>query len=126
MKYLKSIKLFESNNDINDIKDICLELEDEGFTIVDYIYKHNDTDEVRIIRESGEEGAHKARFKYKDVDEVVTRLKRYLGGYLVKIDVLPIDGNWTRLTKKEIIELDIWDRNILAVSIEYRKHLKTV
>ena len=87
MKYLRGYKLFESlsTDEKEDIKDILLELEDDGFSIefdtreVGYLsYPHNYY-YVTIER--------KIEFKYSDVSEVIERLKDYLGDKIEEIVV---------------------------------------
>lgn len=88
MKHLKTKKIFESFSGqsidspvIDDIKDICLELSDDGFNIdiddnptILYKYQQN-YDIISIVIQRNDGG----RFYYKDAKEVVDRLEDYLG-----------------------------------------------
>ncbi len=71
MKHLRKYNESKEDISIEDIKDICQELEDEGFSVriipgIDLIY-------INICLLSH------LYFQYKDVKETVLRLKDYLG-----------------------------------------------
>lgn len=58
-----------------DLKDICLELRDIGFNT--YIYYHNNQHILQITyKKPNTEGDF--RFEYKEVEEVVERIKDYM------------------------------------------------
>ncbi len=87
MKHLK--KYNENINDISlqDIRDICLELEDEKFIIE--LNEGKSAAELlanafNISIESGKE----KNFKYSEVKEVLLRLKDYLGEKLIFVSAL--------------------------------------
>lgn len=76
MKYIKYKKVFESHSSIEDVRDICIELEHEGFTI-EVSYRPNG--EIRIEKLPRKWEEHPLEFKWDDVSDVVDRLKEYLG-----------------------------------------------
>ena len=83
----------EDTTDIEDIKDILLEVEDFGFTteIKDCKFtKHNDVDLSLInIRKDANAGkVLTTAFKYSDISECVLRLRDYLGDRYVKSEVI--------------------------------------
>ena len=146
MKHLKTKNLFEStltnshmakgSNDIDDLKDICLELEDEGFDVI--IGLINGTPEIRIKKHgaecsSNQPEADRAAFNYNQVSEVVHRLEDYLGDFLYKVDILYLNKNtqlsWGNSYRNfgafkgrgmcSTVE-DFTNKNIQAVSIEYK------
>lgn len=86
------------NETIEDLKDICLELEDEGFTITFYDQPSN---ENRLIIRKWDS----VMFNSYEVEEVVERIKSYLGNRLKQISMygtpLRAQGkysNWINLT----------------------------
>lgn len=131
MKHIKTYKLFEDlrvpigNHDINDLKDICLELEDEWFDIkFDHMEWNGNHAEIRIKKSGGAYSsnpyaAKEATFNYNQVSEVVHRLEDYLGDFLYKVDILYIKKGFGLTWKSNSIE-DFTNKNIQAVSIEYK------
>ena len=101
MKHIKSKKLFESITDyeISDIKDICLELGDKGFNVqvnsVNIIpaTKYN----VWIVKSIQDTYVE---FLYSEVEEVIDRLKDYLGDKITNIDV-NVDYYWTNINSRQ-------------------------
>lgn len=95
---------------IEDIKDICIELEDKGYEIG--FGTGNGYHSVLI--ETGEfmfRSNHTNVFYYKDIKEVVERLKDYLGDRFFKIWTQTNDSGFVTLRKthvsKEMYELKI-------------------
>ena len=79
MKYMKTYKIFESlsTDELEDIKDICIELEDKGFKV----------------------HVSKMGLKYFIIyEEVVERLKEYLGDRIIYIHTYNVNskgyGTW--------------------------------
>jgi len=103
MKYLK---YFENMNDVSsvkeDIKDICLELEDIGFDIyvergLDWLDNENFIPYIiKIYKKLDEEEEY---FNYSDVEEVIERLKDYLGDKFICIDYPGIADGGDTLSK---------------------------
>ena len=105
MKHIKTKKTFESLTDkvksfftipsresIEDVKDICLELTDEGYVVDisdDYVI-------CTIVIHGGvqlsEELPESKVFSYNDVEEVVERLQSYLGKRIRSNQFFPSDG----------------------------------
>lgn len=89
MKHIKSKRIFESRDEefLEDIKDICLELQDEGFTVNFY----NDFATRLIIRKFDYQPPHLSNdaisFKYDEVTEVIERMKSFLGDKLKSVEV---------------------------------------
>src|ERR1035437_8360505 len=85
MKYIKSKKIFESSEVVDTVKDICLELEDDGlnvehFTESSLIKGSNLLLNYNVIYISSTNWVKgKETFKYSVVEEVIERLKEYLG-----------------------------------------------
>jgi hypothetical protein len=97
MKHIKTHKLFESTEREEDIKDICLELEDEGFNI-EY---NNVLDPVKSIginvpyREGA--GVISEFFDYDQVKEVVDRIVLYLGDKFVGLYIVDHNHQLARI-----------------------------
>lgn len=113
-------KVLESNSDIeNDLEDICQELKDEGFsTYIPGIRGKGDNQYIVINAKS-----YNGRFKYIEVEEVVNRLKEYLGDRYTEEHILIYGrsgfGNWIDVTEDEIkrLELEDAEANIFAKGI---------
>lgn len=85
MKHIKNKRIFEFNSEdiLSDIKDICLELRDDGYIInLGDIgpSKYN----VNIISNK-----YPGSFEYKSISEVMERIKEYLGNKFISIEVIP-------------------------------------
>ncbi len=80
MKHLKKYnESIEEKKSFEDIRDICLELEDDGFDIFYAgFYTTGATCAIRIAKPS-------EKFLYTEVKEVLLRLKDYLGSNYDKI-----------------------------------------
>lgn len=87
MKHIKTKKTFESLTDkvksfftipsresIEDVKDICLELTDEG-----YVVDISDDYVICTILIYSKTSLIKSKFNYEDIKETVERLQSYLG-----------------------------------------------
>ncbi len=77
MKYLKKYNESVEEKSMEDIRDICLELEDEGFKVE---FKHEHFDSIRISKPN-------KTFKYEEVKEVMLHLKDYLSHWYIRADV---------------------------------------
>lgn len=86
MRHIKSKRIFESSEITEDIKDICIDLEDEGFNIsflsgYPEIDVHNRLD----INKCSHQGPYFKFFNYKEVEETINRLKDYLCDKFVSV-----------------------------------------
>ena len=100
MKWIKTYKLFESTetNIREDIKDIFLELEDEGFDVKASSLNHLDPKDVTIKRGSTFNGTYVDinTFLLEDVYEYILTCKSYLkemGFFITDIKA------WAKVTK---------------------------
>src|ERR1035437_1133952 len=105
MKHLKTIRIFEAiSEEVEDIKDICLELEDKGYTIYHRINNNRNSFTIRRDDMNTSSAYERSRliqavyfpyayFLYSDVSEVVERLSDYLGDKVLQIlvEVVPVD-----------------------------------
>src|ERR1035437_1521582 len=86
---MKHIKTFEShieNEMTEDIKDICLELEDKGLIvslISEWDYKY-----ILVTKGCELPVIMREEFDYEDVREVMDRLKDYIGDRFISIWVM--------------------------------------
>jgi len=145
MKYLKAYKLFESI-DIDDLKDICLELEDDGFYIKFPVIRNNVDNivDLRILRKSNKGGYYPMAasaddefiadddgfivryidiyedFRYNDVSETVERIKDYLGDNLIEITILNVSSTNEWVWTNQIDE-DFYGKDVRVISIKYHK-----
>ena len=139
MKHIKTYKIFESdshrsNGVLNDVEDICSELVDvwyehyhtklynstrkfksiSSYADVEYtltISKIRDSDDQynRAVNDDDESGIYYLDFDYKDVSEVVERLKDYLGYKLIDISIFTdqksdgFGGDWVNI--EEVVGL---------------------
>jgi len=87
MKYLR---LFESNSVVEDIKDICLELEDIGLDVeIESSGRFNGLISIskNQIGDASQDDSLSEFFDYSEVREVIERLKDYLGNRIISIMV---------------------------------------
>lgn len=121
MNHLKTYRIFESIESEEDIKDICLELEDIGFIIshhlahgailidaigiasYDRVVNSSDTVMCLCINMAGPENSTKD-FKYSEVGEVVERLKDYLGFKFLTTKAR-INNTWYMLSRNNYIQI---------------------
>jgi hypothetical protein len=119
MRYLKSYKIFESSDESEQwLKDIFLELEDEGYNINIKNSKGNfhssaamcSTYDVTISREKS--------FKLPDIFEIILTAESYMkddGWYVNRVRFRSIHNKWFSLDKRDINKLR--DINILRKEI---------
>jgi len=119
MRYLKSYKIFESSDESEQwLKDIFLELEDEGYNINIKNSKGNfhssaamcSTYDVTISREKS--------FKLPDIFEIILTSESYMkddGWYVNRVRFRSIHNKWFSLDKRDINKLR--DINILRKEI---------
>lgn len=119
MKYLRSYKLlFESNNTELDIKDICLELIDDGFNV-----KISDTEFNPYIFPVGGKGVIISCVYGKDkpwavFKDVALRIKDYLGEkYLYFLYRIEDSGYYQHSDLYEDIEIN---KNLSSIKIMYK------
>lgn len=134
---------------IEDIKDICLELQDNGFFIEVnglsgyqenehwqqiLIGKNKDMDDY-LSSDSYDDLFDNVYYKYEEVRDVVERLKQYLGDKLIAINICSYDGSltdddfdtdndklvWNKLNNKvDAVIPNYWYLyNVYAVKIEF-------
>src|ERR1035437_2849647 len=92
MKYMKSYKGRSetiAKKIREDIKDICLELEDEGFSTITHKAGLAGNLECLFIGIGNSRCItnKKAEFKYGEISEVIERLKEYLGDKIREIEI---------------------------------------
>lgn len=119
MRYLKSYKIFESSDESEQwLKDIFLELEDEGYNINIKNSKGNfhssaamcSTYDVTISRDKS--------FKLPDIFEIILTAESYMkddGWYVNRVRFRSIHNKWFSLDKRDINKLR--DINILRKEI---------
>ncbi len=121
---IKSYKVFESKlNQVEDVKDICIELEHDGFIInVNKIYG---VYEVRIEKLSDEvdedlEEFIPKYFKYSEVEDVINRLKEYLGEKLNEMTIYTDheDFTWVQKEFTSVILPDFIDIYLIIIEFE--------
>lgn len=83
MKYLKRFNERGTNEMLEDIRDICQELKDDGFYINIFQLDNYILISKRLFTKHG---SYLGNFDYKDVSEVIERLKDYLGDRFLKIE----------------------------------------
>jgi len=107
MKHLKYKKVFESIlpelTTIEDIKDICLELEDVGLRSYIGVNRKSLSKARLTPRYEIEIVNTGSYFYYKDVKEVVERLRHYLGDRLRKIEVYGNNWAWEDISSKDYL-----------------------
>src|ERR1035437_4961856 len=99
----------EDHETTEDVKDICIELQDEGFDIK--FYDGFDVKILKIIKPSNVDSSttfsKTSMFNTSEVEEVVNRIVRYLGENIIETAVYigetihPDDGAWVGLDKFE-------------------------
>lgn len=129
MKYLKKYALFEgllSKDEIEDIKNICLDLEDEGLSVdIKKGYPFDNVDYIVIYKDTEFE-----TFTYSDVKDVVYRLNEYLGNKIECIMFYLYSGRssfrWYYYNKKTS-SIDIDKENYLDTTLSYNQDMiKTI
>ncbi len=95
MKHLRRYNESKEEPTLQDVKDILLELEDEGFKVkLRNSDKKSKSSAFYILIEMKDE-----YFKYQDVKEVLLRLKDYLEEYLLSVNIVAyapsIGGRYT-------------------------------
>ena len=119
MKHIKNKSLFESpipkpplsDDELQDMKDICLELEDKGYSI--WWLNSNHHMMIRKDTNNHDQFERYASFLYGDVEEVVSRLKDYIGNKIANITIV-IDSKCYDIKK---FNYDLSDTHIKGVSI---------
>jgi len=128
MKYLKKYDNINYGIIIDDIKDICLELSDDGFNVVvvEPNYKNLNRLQVSIILSHNMEKAD--LFKLDDVKDTILRIGDYLNKYkfiISEIDSLAWirkDGSIRQPSKLDLsFDIEEWDNDqeVMLVNIYY-------
>jgi|ERR1035437_391091 hypothetical protein len=108
MKHLKDRKVFEDKSQtekdteliIPDLKDICLELDDEGFDISFSYHETSGNPYTATYVYHVCISKNKTLYVYNDqVKEVCERIKDYLGDNFIEIYVRPIVGEYYKGNK---------------------------
>lgn len=81
MKYLKTYESLDNEETTKTLREICLELEDIGYTIfiVDNSYMHSIDISRQVIGE-----IYKRSIKFSDIKEYLLRMKDYLGDKYIR------------------------------------------
>jgi hypothetical protein len=114
MKYLKLFESFDDSNLKEDIKDIFLELEDEGYTInLKEGWRFSDSHEIQISKGSGEYSAllfWQEEFLLRNICDSILVLKSYLKD--TEYYIYEVKG-YGKNNMRRVIERDIaWVKNI--------------
>ncbi len=85
MKHLKSYKLFESNHLLSDtIKDICLDLEDEGFYVINKNAPGSPVQSLRITKcDDDYIDMELCQFRPSDIKDTLDRVYHVIGNNLI-------------------------------------------
>jgi len=124
MKHIKSKMIFESGYSyehlptIEDIKDICLELSDIGFTIKYEVFDNF----ISLYIFKGEYQGEWYRFNYSIVKEYNDRIREYLGDLYITNSFL-INGIWYHKENKLYPDMDKGDKIISGVCIKFKRSL---
>ena len=123
MKYIKSYKLFESleqgkiigdgADDYHTIKDICLELEDEGYECLIFANRVK-------IQKTTQKGSPQA-FYIRDVKEVLNRIINFLGEKKIQgVYAIPVDEFiWHKLDPNKNDDISIFNIRIDYEQLEF-------
>lgn len=96
--YFKNLE--SERKEVNDtIKDICLDLTDEGFK-VDFVNSTTTTFTSITITKVANLYEKFEFYPYSEISDVVERLKLYLGGSLRGVTILS-NGAWRRLKESD-------------------------
>jgi hypothetical protein len=95
VRYIKTYKLFESyfqNDFINDIKDITLDLSDEGFEVYVHEVDYTPTDKSGSIKAIAVDLKPSNMFRWSDIKDSVERIEEYCWrkdeGYEIDVEVV--------------------------------------
>ena len=108
---IKKFENFNTNEVTDTVKDICLELEDQGYNVlhssVDDLFENNNSVNIRRIKDD-----HFVSFSPNDIKEVIDRLKEYLCSNWIVLrfsyDLYSYTGS-----------ID-WGKKVASVKIQYR------
>jgi len=109
MKYLKK---FNEASNIEDIKDILLEIEDDHYDIFIYDHKHLVSDRHGSSTISISSHNHYDKLNWDDIKDCCLRLKDYLGDNFIKFEnfegTLNSNGNyrWKEIELNEHTQID--------------------
>lgn len=124
MKHIKTfneIVVIKSVSDdmIEDIKDICQELKDDGFYVNVYQLDQCVLITKRKLLNNGS-SYHLVEFNYNDVSEVIERLKDYLGNRFLKTQAQMYMAHWYEIDRKGD-ETPINFKDVKGVKIYYTR-----
>jgi len=99
MRYIKTYNESNSNEMVDTIKDICIELEDDGFSVE--IKKSHDSGTTSLFIRRYSKGAinrigqsNTLSFTFDEVGDVVKRIADYVGNKLRYIGALEVSGRY--------------------------------
>ncbi len=127
MKRIKSYKVFESGSSydiIEDIKDICLELEDKGFTIQYNTISHEDTSSIVIEKKVNYYGGprnnylQRVAYDFVEVEEVANRIKEVLGHRYISSSFRPRRGDG-KFIEYDVPGHNFVDDKVIGIRIKY-------
>ena len=127
MAQMKHIKTFNeivviksvSDDMIEDIKDICQELKDDGFYVNVYQLDQCVLITKRKLLNNGS-SYHLVEFNYNDVSEVIERLKDYIGNRFLKTQAQMYMDHWYEIDRKGD-ETPINFKDVKGVKIYYTR-----
>ena len=133
MKYIKSHKIFESiSEELEDLKDICLEMEDDGFNVsfnssLDDVDRHLlGFDGIQIIISNHVTWSHQnTQFEYSKISETLERIISYIVplGYNYNIEFWRqkfTGGYWCSKKRKSIDGRDEIDESDKCLSYKMK------
>ncbi len=124
MKHIKSKIIFESGYSykhlptVEDIKDICLELSDIGFSIKFEVFD----DFISLYIFKGVYLGEWFRFNYRLVKEYSDRIKEYLGDLYITNSFL-INGVWYHKEHKLFPNVDRGNKILSGVCIKFKREI---
>ena len=129
MKHIKAYKIFESKEEILDLKDISLEISDEGINVNvsgNYDYRGIGLPESYLNSITIAVGNWLGLFKSKSILECVLRMIDYMRGYKVNMKI-EYNHNSGAILKKQITAKDLEndDYELRRLYITFYKPLDT-
>ena len=117
MKYIKPYKIFEADDAPQTIRDICLDLEDDGYKI--HLRKKNGSDfnfQLSIKR------ADNSTFRISRIESTLSRIENYLGKNLIRVEVTSL-YNMTRYIE---IQFYSWEEGLLPSEFLNESHQESI
>lgn len=115
MKYIKLYETFNKKEIDQTLKEICLELEDDGYEISisspPSFISHHIVNSIKISKGCG--------FPFSDIKEYLLRMKEYLGDNYIQFNYLSDDAVPYRWREVELND-DTDIKNLNAAQIVYK------